>query len=204
VKLWLIAGGVCAVLGAALLVVAHDVRSWDRAVKRGDAALAARPNAARWNADTWLPADPVRGALVLDDDLALRRAVVAYLVARRTPRGLDNGIRAARVRAAAEIALAGVVGRGAPAQSAQAGNLLGVLVATGEAGPDASVTEDRARQTFAAAVRADPTSDDAKYNLELLLRRIRVVGTRTGPGTGSGNRGDSRRGAGAGLPGEGY
>jgi hypothetical protein len=200
----LVLGAVLVAAGIGALVLAHDLHGWDRALERGDAAAAEAPATARWEAAPWLPGDAAGELLGLDDDVRLRRALVAFSAARGVARGFDNGARAARARAGAEVALADVVARGAPSQAAQAGNLLGVLVAASGSGADASVAEDRAAEIFASAVGADPAVDDAKYNLELLLRRIRVVGTREGPGRGTGNRGDSRRGAGAGVAGEGY
>jgi hypothetical protein len=191
-------------LGVILLALAHDLRGWDRAFARGDGGFERRPAGARWSASSWLPGDPVRDALAVDDDLRLRRAVQAYVIASGVKRGLDNGARLARIRASAEVALADVTANGSDAQASQAGNLLGVLVATAERVLDAAATEDRAGETFGAAIRADPGNADAKYNLELILRRIRVVGTREGPGNGAGNRGASRRGAGSGAPGSGY
>ena len=190
--------------GALGLAAAHDLRAWDDALDRGDARFAATPATATWRADTWLPEGISRRALALDDDLALRRAEQAYAVARATPRGLDNGARQARVRATAELALADAAAVGSGEQSSRAGNLLGVLVATGDEGADASVGERRAGELFEAAIRADAENGYAKYNLELLLRRIRVVGTREGTGSGAGDRGASRRGAGSGTPGSGY
>ena len=63
--------------------------------------------------------------------------------------------------------------------------------------------DDRARSTFEAAIRRDPTNAAAKYNLELLLRRTRATATRQGPGSGSGRwggadaaRAQGRRGGG--------
>jgi hypothetical protein len=191
-------------VGLAGLAFAHDLRAWNEALDRGDARFGVAPATARWHADTWLPGRISRQALALDDDLALRRGEQAYAVARATPRGLDNGARQARVRATAELALADAVAVGSHEQSSRAGNLLGVLVATGDEGADASVGERRAGELFEAAVRADAENTDAKYNLELLLRRIRVVGTREGTGSGSGDRGASRRGAGSGTAGSGY
>lgn len=199
-----VAGLVLAALGVILLAAAHDLRGWEHALGEGDGSFERRPADARWSASSWLPGDPVRDALAVDDDLRLRRAVQAYVIAADAKRGLDNGVRQARIRATAEIGLADVTATGSAAQASQAGNLLGVLVATAERTPDAAATEDRAGETFAAAIRADPRNVDAKYNLELILRRIRVVGTREGPGNGAGNRGESRRGAGSGLPGSGY
>jgi hypothetical protein len=198
---------VAAVIGVAVavlaLLLALDVRGWISALDRGDARYAKAPQSAAWRASSLLPADPARSLLDADDDLSLRDALRRFAVARATPRGFDNGQRQAEVRARAEVALADVTLRGSPAQASLAGNLLGVLMAA--AGAEGGVSaDDRARAAFDGAIRANPDNEAAKYNLELLLRRQRVVGTREGPSSGSGARGSSRRGAGAGTPGQGY
>ena len=190
-----------AVLAAGL---ARDVRAWDRAIAQADARFDARSGTASWRIDPWLPRDPARRTLALADDLALRRAEQAFRVAASAPRAFDNGAERSRVRAIAEIALSDVIATGSGEQASRAGNLLGILVAATVDEADASVNERRAADTFDAAIRSDPGNASAKYNLELLLRRIRVVGTREGPGSGSGTRGESRQGAGAGAPGSGY
>jgi hypothetical protein len=191
-------------LGATALGLAHDVRSWDRAIGRGDARFAREPDSAYWDATGWLPGDAGADVLSLADDLALRRAEQAFAVARAAPAGFDNGRRRAQLRAEAELALSDVVATGSRSQASRAGNLLGILAVTTDGEADAAAGEQRALDTLDAAIRADPTNTDAKYNLELLLRRIRVVGSREGAGGGSGNRGDSRAGAGSGTPGSGY
>jgi hypothetical protein len=181
---------VCAGLAAA----AHDVLAW-RDVLRGRDVRVAR---------TWLPGDPVGAALAVDDVLAQRRAVRSFRVAYTTGRGFDNGVTRTTRRSIAEVRLADVAAHGSLAAASQAGNLLGVLVVGGGRVSDGLTADDRARSTFEAAIRRDPTNAAAKYNLELLLRRTRATATRQGPGTGSGALGRGRRGAGSGTPGRGY
>lgn len=194
-----------AVLLAGVAVVAVllslDVRAWSSALDRGDRRYAASsPGTARWTASPVLPGDPAGSLLDVADDLDARDALRLAAIAFATPRGLDNGQRQAETRARAEVALSDVAAEGAPEQASQAGNILGVLIETaGDEGAD-----DRARAAFDAAIRACQGNEAAKYNLELLLRRQRVVGTREGQAKGSGARGASRRGAGAGTPGRGY
>jgi hypothetical protein len=134
------------------------------------------------------------------DPVALRRAVRSFVVAVDVPRGIDNGLRRAQLRARADVALTGVVASGDSPAASQAANLAGVLAETALEG----TATDRGRAAFEAAVRADPTNADAAYNLELILRRAKVVGTREGAGSGSGPRGQAEPGAGSGQPGEGY
>jgi hypothetical protein len=201
----LIVVAVALVAAAAVLAAgAHDALSWRSALARGDARLAAHPATAGWRATTLLPGDPAGRLMAVSDDLALRRAVRAYLVAEATPRGFDNGVNRTRTRATAEILLSDLAAHGSAADASQSGDLLGVLVARGGSVVGGVTADDRARAAFEAAVRRDPSNSDAKYNLELLLRRTRATSTRHGAGTGSGALGRGRRGAGAGTPGLGY
>jgi hypothetical protein len=195
---------VLVLLAVALAVAAHDALSWRSALNRGDARLVSAPANARWRASPLLPGDPARALLQLGDDLALRRAVRAFLVAEATPRGFDNGVTQTRVRSGAEIVLSDLAARGSAANASQAGDLLGVLVAKAGQVVGGVTADDRARAAFEAAVRRNPANVAAKYNLELLLRRTKATTTRQGPGSGSGSLGHGRRGAGAGTPGRGY
>ncbi len=172
-------------------LAALDLRGWETALAR------AEPH------DALLPGDPVGRALGAGDELAYRRSVEAVRTALRTPRGFDNGERRARARSAAEALLSEVATTAEQARAGQTQNLLGVLAASG--GRVAGLTAlDRARNAFETAARIDPAGTDAKYNLELLLRREGPVGTRQGPESGAGPRGSSQRGAGSGTPGRGY
>jgi hypothetical protein len=198
----LAAGAAALAVGALLL--ADDVRSWDEALREGDARLAQAPAASRWQGDAVLPGDPARRLLGLGDDLALRRALRAFLVAERTPRAFDGGLRRTRARSAAEAELAEVAAGGQRRHGSLAQNLFGVLVFRTGRVADGSTGEERSVAAFETAVRLDSGNADAKHNLELLLQRARARGTREGPGTGSGPRGTGRRGAGAGAPGRGY
>jgi hypothetical protein len=195
---------VLVLLAIVLALAAHDALSWRSTLHRGDARLASRPASAQWRASTLLPGDPTRSLLTLDDDLALRGAVRAFLVAEATPRGFDNGVNQTSVRSRAEILLSDLAAQGSPANASQAGDLLGVLVAKAGRVTGGVTADDRARAAFEAAVRRDPSNVDAKYNLELLLRRTKATTTRQGPGSGSGALAHGRRGAGAGTPGRGY
>jgi hypothetical protein len=195
---------VLVLLAAVLALAAHDALSWRSALTRGDARLASGHTGAQWRASTLLPGDPTKSLLALGDDLALRRAVRAFLVAEATPRGFDNGVTQTRVRSGAEIGLSDLAARGPAAKASQAGDLLGVLVAKAGQVVGGVTADDRARAAFEAAVRRDPSNADAKYNLELLLRRTKATTTRQGPGSGAGALAHGRRGAGAGTPGRGY
>jgi hypothetical protein len=205
VSVWRIVLGIGALLlGLATLALAHDIRAWHGSMSEGDARFAAQPAAVRWEARTLLPGDPALAALSLRDDLAVRHGERAFVVAMAAPAGYDDGRQKARIRGLAELALSDALAKGSPAQASRAGNLLGILAGTDDTGSDASVSDRRAVETFEAAIRADPANEDAKYNLELVLRRIKVVGSREGAGGSFGDFGQSLAGAGAGLPGSGY
>ena len=207
VSVWRLVLGVGAiVLGVAALALAHDIRAWHgacrRAVTRASPCSplrrAGREHVARRRSGTGC-------ALGLGDDLGgsprragvRRRDADAEGIRRRPPAGAGSGRSPSSPSPTA-------VAAGSPAQASRAGNLLGILAAHGRRRADAAVGERRAAETFEAAIRADPANDDAKYNLELLLRRIKVVGSREGAGGSAGYFGHSLTGAGAGLPGSGY
>jgi hypothetical protein len=196
--------GALVVVAVALALGAHDVLSWRSAMARGDVRLRTHPVTAYWQADAWLPGDPARRLLGLDDELALRRGVHAFVAAKGTAYGFDNGEHRTRVRSGAEVVLEDLVAHANARNASQAGNLLGVLVAGSGRVTGGITADDRAREAFEAAVRRDPANAAAKFNLELLLRRTRAKATRQGQGQGSGALGHGRRGAGSGTPGRGY
>ncbi len=182
---------VCVALAVLCGLAALDLRGWEGALRRAQAH------------DALLPGDPVGRALDAREELSYRRALAAYAVAVRTPRGFDNGERRARSRSAAEALLSEVAITVRPGRAGQAQTLLGVLAVSGGRVAGLAASE-RARNAWETAVRIDPEGTDAKYDLELLLRREGPTGTREGPESGAGPRGESQRGAGSGTPGRGY
>ena len=180
----------CVAGAVVLAVLAHDLLAWRSADTKPPA--------------TWVPGDPVGSVFSLRDDLALRRAVRAYVVAKATKRGFDAGETQTRVRSAAEVRLSDVAAGHSGRDASQAGDLLGVLVLAGGRVTGGLTPDDRAQDAFDAAIRRDTSNTAAKENLELLLRKTRATSTRHGAGNGSGSRGQGRRGAGAGTPGRGY
>jgi hypothetical protein len=139
-----------------------------------------------------------------DTDAQLRQAVAAYEAAAAAGRGFDNGLTRASLRARAEALLTDVAIGDDREAAAQADVLLGVLAAGGGRSAAGETPDELSRNLFETAVRLDNGNVAAKFDLELVVRRLRAVGARTGAGQGSGPRGGGRRGAGAGLPGRGY
>jgi hypothetical protein len=195
-------------LAVALVVsaLAIDVHGWDEAVKRGDGVYATTPRKASWHASSWLPNDPAARLLGVSDDVAARRALQRYLTVAHRRARLDNAIDVAADRASAETALASVALSGGAARSAQARTLLGILTFQDFArgGSDVGGQAEAAVAYFDGAVRTDPSSGAARFDLELALRALAARGVRVGPGSGTGTGSTGHRGAGGGLPGRGY
>ncbi len=139
-----------------------------------------------------------------DEGAKLRAAVAAYETAARAGRGFDSGVTRTNLRSRAQALLTDVAVGEDRRAAAQADVLLGVLAATGGRSAAGQAPEEVSRDLFETAVRLDNDSVAAKYDLELAVRRLRAIGSRTGAAQGSGPRGGGRRGAGAGTPGRGY
>ena len=139
-----------------------------------------------------------------DDEARLRAAVAAYETAAAAGRGFDSGLTRTVLRSRAQALLTDVAVADDRRDAAHADVLLGVLAAGGGRSAAGQTPEELSRDLFETAVRLDNDNVAAKFDLELAVRRLRAVGSRTGAGQGSGPRGGGRRGAGAGLPGRGY
>ena len=199
----LVAGLVCLLAAVPLALLAEDVRGLPTAMRAGDVQLRVRP---AWQ-DPWpdsgrLPGRPAERLLGVDDDLEFRRALRFYVMTRGRYRARIPGfvppLDGARRR------LRRVVKESDdPGQRAMASNYLGVL--TYQTG--GFVDENYVRRTlnfFRDAVRLDPANEQAKFNLELLLYRSRLL---TNDGEGSIGRGRATidvEGAGSSDPGRGY
>jgi hypothetical protein len=197
-----IAGLLALALIAAL--VARDAADVQRAFDRSDLAFEAQPAAERlWRIDTRMPF--VEQGLAIEDDLMYRRALRAFAVdARRAENPYDFSRPAFRAEAQATLGSAERSELAAPLRS-KAAMLQGVLtfeesIADPVNGP---TLMGRAQGDFTRAVRIDPANEEAKYNLEFLLRlmdpsaaRLRIrenipryVPGRTAPGGAPPRRG---------------
>jgi hypothetical protein len=140
------------------------------------------------------------------DALRLQTALRDFAAVRAAGRGYDNGLSESKSRGLVEAELAALGHSRDHAVASIADNLLGILAyadATGS-GPVAPAPVDQAVADFQAAVRADTTSADAKFNLELLLHRLIAHGVRKGANNSTGAATRGHRGAGGGIPGRGY
>jgi hypothetical protein len=201
-------GGALALVAAAvaLTVLAVDVLRWRGQLEEADMRYASGTGAlGMWEPDnTWLPGASKR-LLGIDDDVELRRALQRFRLShiRRAPRSQQE----VNLRSAVEADLARF-GRGDAdaAQKSLAAVLRGAL-----SFEEARVSNEqpavflrRSLTAFREAIRLDPTNEDAKYNLELVLRLLQTVsGDETG-GTGAQRGNVSARGAGSGSSGSGF
>jgi hypothetical protein len=191
------------VLATASAALAVDVRSWRASIDRGDVVYASAPRSASWTPHAYLDGLAAR-LLAVDDDVRARRALRLYALASATHQRLDNATQVETVRAEAQDALTAVASGADGPRAAQARTLLGVLTfGTAAAGGEQDQV-DSAAADFADAIRADPASAAAKFDLELLLRLSEAHGTRPGAGLGGASGRGGHRGAGGGTPGKGY
>jgi hypothetical protein len=169
-----IVGGLAALAGSVLLLlVAVDARAWSDAIRDDDAVFRVAPKEAAWDPEERAPFGIARRVLALDDDLALRRAIERFQLARLQATFFNPNTSLQASKARAQIALAAVEREAPrPRDRSIAANLLGVL-AFQEARGDplhAAQAIRRSAVAFRRAIQADGTNEDAKANLELILR----------------------------------
>jgi hypothetical protein len=198
----------CLALAAFLALLAVDVSRSRAALRSGDVRYRATPGVGDlWNPAAVLPPGVARRLLEVEDDVAYRRAVRELRLA-----DLENGTisdpKLVLHRAEAQTRLEAIArGGGDPVQRSRATSLLGVLaLATPAATPQERATVLRsAVATLQEAIALDPDNDEAKYNLEVALRRSRGVQTvQGGPTSNPTAGGTGGKGAATGPPGSGY
>ncbi len=189
-----------------LACLASDVLSWRDAIRNGDHEFARRAVDATWNANTVLPSDPARGLLGLGVPLRFRFAEQSFAAVQTAGQGYDNGLSETRTRGELEAELVGLAQSRDHVIASRADNMLGILAFTDSTptGPIAAAPIDQSVADFQAAIRLDPTNVDAKFNLELLLRKLLAKGIRPGANNSAGGLANGHHGAGGGLPGTGY
>ena len=167
------AAPIVALLALALVaaLVARDAAAVQRAFDRSDLAFEAQPSAERlWKIDARIPL--VERSLAIEDDLVYRRALRAFAVdARRAENPYDFSRPAFRAEAQATLGSAERSELATPLRS-KAAMLQGVLTFEESiADPvNGSNLVRRALGDFTRAIQIDPSNEEAKYNLELLLR----------------------------------
>ena len=160
------------VLATLAALVARDAAALQPGLDGSDLAVKAQPAAERlWKIDTRLPY--AKDALGVEDDLLYRRALRAFAVdARRADNPYDFDRPAFRAEAQATLGSVERTRELSPAQRSKAATLQGVLTfdeATADPINGPALIR-RALGDFERAVKIDPTNEEAKYNLEFLLR----------------------------------
>jgi hypothetical protein len=193
-----------ALAGAVVLVlVAVDARAWSATVRNDDALFRVAPARPTWDAGARAPFGLSQRLLGTADDVRLRQAIKAFQLARLQTTFFiqDPSLQAAKAKAT--LALVAVERQG-PSNRARstAANLLGVLsFQEARLDPSSAQTSIRlATLAFRRAILWDATNDDAKSNLELVLRLAQLAnqvqrdqeglfGNSRGHGTGAGRGG---------------
>jgi hypothetical protein len=182
----LLAGAaVCAAISVLLALVAADVLRWRDVMEQNDLAAAGAAPAA-WTHDETLPFGIARSLLGVDDDIKFRVAADLY---NHAGAGIldDLDVEGANARLRAEAALARLMrDRSDAKRASRAATMLGVLQFRDALAPDSATPIDRAAGTFEEAVRLDPANDQARANLELVVREGVSRAGRRGPNDQSG------------------
>lgn len=191
---------------AALVVLALDLLRWDRALAAQDVRFLASPTQARFSEPpTLLPFGITEAALAASDDLAFRRQLQGY--ARVRPRAaFADAQQVQALRAETQLGLAHLSRTDPDAvRRSRAANMIGVLALDERLAPrDPEALADLIRGaigSFRNAVEIDPSSSDAKLNLEQALRIAKAASLGGDAPSGGRNRGER---AGLGQAGSGY
>jgi hypothetical protein len=193
------------VLAVFAALLAADIRAWHSTVSAGDLAFSENPADATWASPALLPGDPARAILGLSGGLAYRRAAQSFVTVAAAGNGFDNGYSESRARGDLEATVQSLADGPDHARDAQLENMLGILtfLDAHQGGPSAPAPIERSVAAFRAAAQLDPANEDAKFNLEWLLRALVAKGSRTGSSSGGGPA-KGHKGAGGGIPGRGY
>ena len=170
-----LAGLLCAALAVALGLLAADVSSWRSAFMRDDIRFRALPrHHDLWQPSTILPGDPASALLGTSSSVRWREALQSF-AATQTLTGVQSATKGPALRASAQQRLlTQLAAAPTKSQRSQAANLLGVLVVTTPsiANDPSAITQTltRSAEYFQEAIALDPSNNDAKENLELVLR----------------------------------
>jgi hypothetical protein len=166
-----LAGGITVVL----VLLALDANAWKSTISRDDLRFRALPTHAHlWKPNTTLPGDPASLLIGTGSTLQYRHALQYFWFSHV---GNNPEVRqdAPTLRADAQDKLQALMKNGANVhQRSAAANLLGVLVVTTPsiASDPSAITQTltRSAEYFQEAIAIDPGNNDAKENLELVLR----------------------------------
>jgi hypothetical protein len=168
----------CALAGVFLLVLALDVHRWQEQTVADDASFRAFPLTEDvWQHSTILPVSVVRTTVGASDDMRYRDGVRAFYLARPRARGLFQLPELEASRGEAQIVLTELFRHEQdPLRRAHIGTLLGALALAVSPQQDVEqrvTTLEAAISYLQETMRLDPSNEDAKFNLESALRRLR-------------------------------
>jgi tetratricopeptide (TPR) repeat protein len=168
---------IAAAAAVLLLLTAVDVQRWQGAIKEDDVRFRTKPVAEDlWQAQTTVPGDPARSVLGLGDDIAYRRVLRSYWLARPRISPFEHArIELARGEAQVKLSDLTRVERDKRRLS-QEKNLLGALALAVSPRQDPEqrlASFESAVAYFREAIRLDPSNEDAMYNLEGTLELLR-------------------------------
>lgn len=198
----------CALLSLFLFVLAVDVVRSHEALASGDDTYTQSPkDGGLWKPGALGASTLSRKVLGVDDDLRFREAVRALRLSQRDE-PTDSDPDAILRRAKAQKLLQQVSNSDPdPRRRSRALSLLSVLMLSTPAADqeERATTQRVALANLQKAIETDPTNDEAKYNLEVVLRRRAGVQTVQGGPTPNPSSGQGQsRGAATGPPGKGY
>jgi hypothetical protein len=167
-----------ALAGVFLLVLAFDVHRWQEQTVADDASFRAFPLTEDvWHHSPVLPTALVRTTVGATDDMRYRDAVRAFFLARPRARGAFQLPELEASRGEAQIVLTDRFRHEKdPLRRAHIGTLLGALALAVSPQQDVEqrvTTLEAAIAYLQETVRLEPTNEDAKFNLESALRRLR-------------------------------
>jgi hypothetical protein len=198
----------CALVSLFLVMLAIDVVRSHEALASGDDIYASAPKeGGLWKPGALGASTLSRKVLGVDDDLRFREAVRALRLSQRD-KPTDSSPDAILRRAKAQKLLQQVSDDDPDARRrSRALSLLSVLMLSTPAADqeERATTQRVALANLQKAIETDPTNDEAKYNLEVVLRRRAGVQTVQGGPTPNPSSGQGQsRGAATGPPGKGY
>jgi hypothetical protein len=194
-------------VAVAAVLFATDLLDWRSGIAAGDTRFASGSLAANlWEPRQLVPFGAAKSLLAVQDDVTYREAVRAFVLGRprEQPYG-DTDLLGARGHA--RELLEPIVDRtGDVRRRSDAANMIGVLgFANTAIDPDQSYSYlTEAVTWFRRAIALDPGNENAKYNLELALSRLRNVKPPPNQKPPKGGKGGGGSGAGTGEPGSGY
>ena len=201
------AAAVVLVAALAFLLLATDMLLLQRGLRSGDTRFASGSvSADLWSPHQLLPFGAAKSVLAVNDDVAYREAVRAFVLGHPRDEPFRSPDLLGQRGHAQDLLQAILSGDGNAKRRAEAANLIGVLgFANAAIDPgQAYIYLSEAIGRFRQAIALDPGGDDAKYNLELALTRIKGTPRPSGQKQPRDTRGGTGGGAGTGDAGSGY